>query len=83
MASSDARDDADFDLVVLGGGGHVGLPLSLAFATVPLPTRIEARLLPAMNVAADASDEAAAERVRKVLESCLQSLGANRKTLLG
>jgi UDP-N-acetyl-D-mannosaminuronic acid dehydrogenase len=24
--------DADLDLVVLGGGGHVGLPLSLAFA---------------------------------------------------
>src|SRR6266542_5702530 len=24
--------DADLDLVVLGGGGHVGLPLALAFA---------------------------------------------------
>ena len=28
--------DTDLDLVVLGGGGHVGLPLSLAFADVGL-----------------------------------------------
>ncbi len=27
---------ADLDLVVLGGGGHVGLPLSLAFAQAGL-----------------------------------------------
>jgi UDP-N-acetyl-D-mannosaminuronic acid dehydrogenase len=32
----DARDPADLDLVVLGGGGHVGLPLSLAFAKAGL-----------------------------------------------
>ena len=36
MATPDARDDADLDLVVLGGGGHVGLPLSLAFARAGL-----------------------------------------------
>ena len=27
---------ADLDVVVLGGGGHVGLPLSLAFAQANL-----------------------------------------------
>jgi UDP-N-acetyl-D-mannosaminuronic acid dehydrogenase len=32
MDDREARLDADLDLVVLGGGGHVGLPLSLAFA---------------------------------------------------
>jgi UDP-N-acetyl-D-mannosaminuronic acid dehydrogenase len=32
VTTPDSRDDADLDLVVLGGGGHVGLPLSLAFA---------------------------------------------------
>jgi UDP-N-acetyl-D-mannosaminuronic acid dehydrogenase len=36
VATPDARDDADLDLVVLGGGGHVGLPLSLAFARAGL-----------------------------------------------
>src|SRR3954468_4891861 len=29
-------DSGDFDVVVLGGGGHVGLPLSLAFAKAGL-----------------------------------------------
>ncbi|HEY7591018.1 MAG TPA: nucleotide sugar dehydrogenase [Candidatus Limnocylindrales bacterium] len=36
MTSPGGRDDADLDLVVLGGGGHVGLPLSLAFAQAGL-----------------------------------------------
>jgi UDP-N-acetyl-D-mannosaminuronic acid dehydrogenase len=36
VAGPNARDDADLDLVVLGGGGHVGLPLSLAFARAGL-----------------------------------------------
>ena len=31
-----ADDRADLDVVVLGGGGHVGLPLSLAFAEAGL-----------------------------------------------
>src|SRR3954465_12973108 len=30
------HDHADLDVVVLGGGGHVGLPLSLAFAEAGL-----------------------------------------------
>jgi UDP-N-acetyl-D-mannosaminuronic acid dehydrogenase len=34
--TGDARPAADLDLVVLGGGGHVGLPLSLAFADAGL-----------------------------------------------
>jgi len=29
-------NDKDLDVVVLGGGGHVGLPLSLAFAATGL-----------------------------------------------
>jgi UDP-N-acetyl-D-mannosaminuronic acid dehydrogenase len=32
VISPDVNDAAELDLVVLGGGGHVGLPLSLAFA---------------------------------------------------
>jgi UDP-N-acetyl-D-mannosaminuronic acid dehydrogenase len=36
VATPKAREDADLDLVVLGGGGHVGLPLSLAFARAGL-----------------------------------------------
>ena len=33
---TEPRPDLDLDLVVLGGGGHVGLPLSLAFAEAGL-----------------------------------------------
>jgi UDP-N-acetyl-D-mannosaminuronic acid dehydrogenase len=37
MTTSTANpDDPDLDVVVLGGGGHVGLPLSLAFARAGL-----------------------------------------------
>ncbi len=36
MTGQDDRAAADLDLVVLGGGGHVGLPLSLAFAKAGL-----------------------------------------------
>ena len=32
LVPSPTMSDLDLDLVVLGGGGHVGLPLSLAFA---------------------------------------------------
>ena len=31
-SASMTRDSPDLDIVVLGGGGHVGLPLSLVFA---------------------------------------------------
>jgi UDP-N-acetyl-D-mannosaminuronic acid dehydrogenase len=36
VIAPDPRDAADLDVVVLGGGGHVGLPLSLAFARAGL-----------------------------------------------
>jgi UDP-N-acetyl-D-mannosaminuronic acid dehydrogenase len=36
VISPDVNDAAELDLVVLGGGGHVGLPLSLAFAAAGL-----------------------------------------------
>ena len=34
--TADPSRDLDLDVVVLGGGGHVGLPLSLAFADAGL-----------------------------------------------
>jgi UDP-N-acetyl-D-mannosaminuronic acid dehydrogenase len=37
---SPERDTSELDLVVLGGGGHVGLPLSLAFAQAGLTVGI-------------------------------------------
>jgi UDP-N-acetyl-D-mannosaminuronic acid dehydrogenase len=36
ISQLNGRSEADLDLVVLGGGGHVGLPLSLAFARAGL-----------------------------------------------
>ncbi|MFL5681205.1 MAG: nucleotide sugar dehydrogenase [Chloroflexota bacterium] len=40
MSPSLSGDPADLDVVVLGGGGHVGLPLSLAFARAGLKVGI-------------------------------------------
>ena len=64
---------ADLDVVVLGGGGHVGLPLSLAFATAGLRVgiydtnqatldRIAAGEMPFLEPARTSSSRAAADR---------------------
>jgi len=73
--------EARFDLVVLGGGGHVGLPLSLAFANAGLKVGIydvaEARLdqigrgeMPFREIGAD-------PLLRKLLPTGRISLGSS------
>ncbi len=72
---------ADLDVVVLGGGGHVGLPLSLTFASVGLrvgvydisqPTldRIASGEMPFMEAGAD-------ELLREMLDAGRLVLGAD------
>jgi 1-acyl-sn-glycerol-3-phosphate acyltransferase len=52
-------------------------------ATVPFPTRIETRFLPPIDVGSDESDDAAAERVRRVMEEELGRMGKDRRWFLG
>lgn len=54
------------------------LPLALLAAAVPLPTRIDARFLPARMVDEAEADDAAAERVRADLEAVLRENAAAR-----
>jgi 1-acyl-sn-glycerol-3-phosphate acyltransferase len=58
-------------------------PLAFLAAAIPWPTRIEARLLPAMQVAANESDGESAERVRQALEAALTTMAQGRATFLG
>jgi UDP-N-acetyl-D-mannosaminuronic acid dehydrogenase len=73
--------EADLDVVVLGGGGHVGLPLSLTFASVgmrvgiydisrPTLDRIAAGEMPFMESGAD-------ELLREMLDAGRLVLGAD------
>ncbi len=59
------------------------LPFALVAAATPLPTRIEARLLPRVEVGGDESDAAVAERVRQALEAALGAMAKRRRTTLG
>jgi hypothetical protein len=58
-------------------------PIAAGLALAPLPTRIEAQLLPPIYSAEGESDVAAAEHVRTKLESALQRMAASRRTFLG
>ncbi len=84
-SASELESPVDLDLVVLGGGGHVGLPLSLAFAQTGLRVGIfdtnEATLariaggeMPFMEAGAD-------DLLREILPSGRLELGASAEML--
>ena len=54
--------------------------LSLASATVALPSRIDIEVLPPLLVADGESDEAATARVRDVMQASMDRLAARRRT---
>ena len=77
------RTIPDLDVVVLGGGGHVGLPLSLAFAKAGLRVgiydtnqatldRIAAGEMPFMETGAD-------ELLREILPTGRLAFGTDRR----
>src|SRR6185503_10506339 len=59
------------------------VPFAALAAIVPLPSRIEARLLPAIDVDEAAADEHEAERVRAAIEAALCAMARRRKTPWG
>lgn len=58
-------------------------PLAALAAVTPLPTRIEGRFLPAIEVSKDESDQEASARVQRCIEAELTRMAAGRATFLG